>query len=117
MSEPNELTKVRGVPDKGRNGTTLKSYLQTIHSPESISLVSIERAGLSKPFNSIRLEGSDAADVEDDVRICLFIEEPANIDKGMFMHWIHIIYHFTMRFIYSVIIKTQCNQDKNLLHN
>ena len=34
------------------------------HSPESISFVSIERAGLSMPFNSCRLEGSD--DVADD---------------------------------------------------
>ncbi len=29
LSDPNELTKVRGVPDMGRNSTTLKNYRQT----------------------------------------------------------------------------------------
>lgn len=44
------------------------------HSPESISVVSIDRAGLSKPFSSCRFGVSD--DVADDGRDPLLIEVP-----------------------------------------
>jgi hypothetical protein len=80
--------KKRGSPDTGHNTVgekrkTICERKRTVygtHSPESISLVSIERAGLSKPFNSCRLEGSDdVADVADDGCDGLLMEGPKNI--------------------------------------
>ncbi len=79
-AEEKGVLRIRDVtPLEGTICERKRTFYGT-HSPESISLVSIERAGLSNPFNSCRLEGSDdVADVADDGCDGLLMEGPKNI--------------------------------------